>query len=198
MSTPHTAPNATAATATVTAAPLAPGQHRAGLWADADLQCFAVVMGERVPGLPARLAGADVADYDCLLPGALEPEVQQAAPYLVQLKPASPFTDWLLFEAAAAFGDWGVLVRSPARLLLLRNHLRGLLQASLPGGARIALDWMDPAVLRALLPLAGPAELAAFFGPVRSLVVPGRLLWQHAELQMGRLVQREVPLLQAA
>ena len=49
-----------------------------------------------------------------------------------------------------------------------------------------------------VFPLAGPAELAAFFGPVRSLVVPGRLLWQHAELQMGRLVQREVPLLQAA
>jgi hypothetical protein len=67
----------------------------------------------------------------------------------------------------------------------------------MPDGRRIALDWMDPAVMRAVLPLAGPAELTAFFGPVRSLVVPGRQAWQHAELQMGRLAQRDVPLLQA-
>lgn len=185
-------------TPTITAAPLAAGQHKAGLWAQADQQVFAVVMGERVPGLPARLADADVADFDCLLPGALELETALGAPYLVQLRSTSEFTDWLLFEASKTLGEWGVLVRSPARLIVLRNHLRGLLQAVLPGGQRIRLDWMDPAVMRAVLPLAGPSELTAFFGPVRSLVVPGADLWQHADLQMGRLVQRDVPMLPSA
>ncbi|MDP9901035.1 DUF4123 domain-containing protein [Variovorax ginsengisoli] len=176
--------------------PLATVQHKAGLWAQADQQVFAVVMGHRVPGLPTRLAAADVAAFDCLLPGALEPQTTLDAPYLVQLRPVSGFTDWLLFEAAASLGEWGVLVRSPARLIVLRNHLRGLLQALLPGGQRIRLDWMDPAVMRAVLPLAGPSDLTAFFGPVRSLVVPGARAWQHADLQMGRLVQRDIPVLQ--
>ena len=182
------------------AAPLAAAQQKAGLWADDSLQVYAVVMGSRIAGLPERLAaaGTGIADWDCLLPGALEPPVQQRAPYLLRLKADSAFTDWLLFEAAASLAEWGVLLRSPARLMPLRNHLRGLLQALLPGGQRIVLDWMDPAILRALLPLFDPAELAAFFGPVRSLVLPGADAWRHAELLQGRLAQRDVPLARAA
>lgn len=180
------------------ATPLVAAQHKAALWADADLQVFAVVMGERVSDLPARLAAADVADFDCLLPGALEPDVQRNAPHIVRLKPESAFTDWLLFEADAAFGEWGLLVRSPARLLVLRNHLRGLLRATLPGGHAVALDWMDPTIFQAVAPLFGPAEITAFFGPVRTITIPGSTAWRHAELQMGRLAQREVPLQKAA
>ncbi len=179
-------------------AALVPAQHKAALWADADLQVFAVVMGDRVPDLPARLATADIGDFDCLLPGALEPDVQRDAPYLVKLKPDSAFTDWLLFEADADFGEWGLLVRCPARLLLLRNHLRGLRDAALPGGQRIALDWMDPTVFRAVAPLFGSSEITAFFGPVRAITMTGGTAWRHAELQMGRLAQRDVPLLKAA
>lgn len=182
-------------TATPQAPPLAAAQHKAALWADAGQAVYAVVMGTRVPGLPARLAaaGAEVVDHDCLLPGALAPAQQQAAPYLVQLQRDSAFTDWLLFEAAAALGDWGLLVRSPARLLALRNHLRQWLQARLPTGETIALDWMDPPVLQALLPHFASGALAAFFGPVQALTVPGPRAWHHAELALGALQQRDVP-----
>ncbi|QHJ00977.1 DUF4123 domain-containing protein [Xylophilus rhododendri] len=188
------------ATQLAAAAPLAAPQHKAALWADESLQVYAVVMGSRIAGLPQRLAaaGSEIADYDCLLPGALEPQAQQDAPYLVQLRPDSAFTDWLLFEAAASLAEWGVLVRSTARLMPLRNHLRELLAAVLPGGERIALEWMDPVVLQAVLPLFGPAELSAFFGPVRALVVPGVSSWRHAESQLGRLAQRDIPLAKAA
>jgi hypothetical protein len=179
------------------AAPLAAAQHKAALWADGGLHVHAVMMGARVPDLPGRLAAADLVDWDCLLPGALAPDVQQRAPYLARLKADSPFTDWLLFEAGAELGEWGVLVRSPGRLTVLRNHLRGLLEAQVPGGQRIAFDWMDPPLLQAVLPLFGSAELAAFFGPVQSLVVPGVQLWSHAELAAGRLLQRAVPLAKA-
>lgn len=177
---------------------MAAAQLKAGLWADDGLSVCAVVMGDRVPELAARLATADVADFDCLLPGALSPEVLREAPFLVQLKPTSPFTDWLLFEAASAFGDWGVLVRSPARLLALRNHLRGLLEAALPGGQRIALAWMDPTILQALLPGFDPTGLAAFFGPVRAFVMPSPTAWRHAELRMGQLALHDVHVLEAA
>ncbi len=178
--------------------PLAAPQHLAALWADRDLHVYAVVMGDRVSDLASRLATADVADFDCLRPGALRPEVQRDAPYLVLLKPQSRFTDWLLFEATGVFGDWGVVLRSPARLMALRTHLRNLLEAALPGGQRIALDWMDPVVLQALMPLFGPAELTAFFGPVRSITIPGETAWRHAEVRAGRLAQRDVPVLKAA
>lgn len=187
----------TSADTLVPVAPLAPSQHRAALWADADARVFAVIMGERVPGLPARLAAADVADFDCLVPGALASATAREAPYLVQLDAVSGFTDWLLTEAAVAFPGWGVLVRSPARLLALRNHLRGLRQAVLPGGQAITLDWMDPAILHALLPGFGAAELGAFFGPVTAFTVPEATRWRHAEAPSGRLARRDVPVLAA-
>jgi hypothetical protein len=180
------------------AAPLAAAQHKVALFADAELLVYAVIMGERVGDLASRLAAADVVDFDCLVPGALEPEVQRRAPYLALLKPESAFTDWLLFEAGDGFGDWGLLVRGTGRLLAMRKHLRGLLEATLPGGQTIAFDWMDPELLFAVLPLFGAAELTAFFGPVRTLVVPGNALWRHAEVRMGRLARRDVAMLKAA
>ena len=189
-----TTTTATATVAVARADALAPAQHKAGLWADAAQQVYAVVMGQRVAGLAARLATADIADHDCLLPGALTPLEQAQAPYLVALKPGSAFTDWLLFDAARDFPDWGVLVRSPARLMVLRNHLRSLLQAVLPGGQRITLDWMDPPILEAVLPGFGTAQLTGFFGPARSFTVAGTTAWRHAEAPMGRLARREVPL----
>lgn len=181
------------------AAPMAAAQHKAALWADAGQNVYAVMMGSRIPDLTARLAtaGAELGDYDCLLPGALTADVQRDAPYLVLLKADTAFTDWLLFEATASLGDWGLVLRSPVRLLPLRNHLRGLLRALLPGGQSVAFDWMDPPVLQAVLPLFGPAELSAFFGPVQSLTMPGAQSWRHAEPVSGRVLHRDVPLAKA-
>lgn len=188
-------------TTTVPATPapaLAAAQHKAALWADDHQQVFAVVMGARVPDLPALLADADVSDFDCLLPGALELAEAQAAPYLVQLKRESAFTDWLLFEAPVSLNDWGVLVISPARLLQLRNHLRKLADAQLPSGESIRVDWMDPEILLALLPLFDGAALSNFYGPVSRIVMASASTWHYTQLDMGRLVQRAVPLLKAA
>ena len=177
---------------------LAPTQLKAQLWADPSLQVYAVLMGARIPDLQARLATAEVVDHDCLLPGALEPALQARAPYLVQLKRESEFTDWLLFQAAAGLGDWGLLVRSPAKRLALRGHLRGLLQARLPEGQRIELDWMDAPILQAVLPLFDAAALAAFMGPVQSLVLVGAEQWTIADYALGQLQWRSVPLAKAA
>ncbi|HEY4079215.1 MAG TPA: DUF4123 domain-containing protein [Burkholderiaceae bacterium] len=177
---------------------LAAAQHKAALWADDAQQVFAVVMGSRIPDLPALLADADVRDFDCLLPGALEPAQALSAPYLLQLKRDSAFTDWLLFEAPASLSDWGVLVTSSARLLQLRNHLRKLSDAQLPSGECIQIDWMDPEILLALLPLFDGSALSNFYGPVSRLVIASASTWHYTQLDMGRLVQRAVPLLKAA
>ena len=177
---------------------LSAAQLKDRLWADDALQLFAVVMGTRVPDLATLLASADVLDWDCLLPGALAPQVQARAPYLVHLKRDSAFTDWLLFEASTSLGDWGVLVSSAARRLALRGHLRSLLQARLPDGRPIALEWMDPVVLQLLLPQFDPVALSSFFGPVDSISVAGADTWFTASLNLGQLVARNTPLAKAA
>jgi hypothetical protein len=183
---------------TATLQPLAPAQHKAQLWADGERQVYAVVMGSRVPDLGARLSTAAVIDYDCLVPGALPPDKQANSPYLVHLKRESEFTDWLLFEAAAGFGDWGLLALSPSRRLPLRGHLRELLQARLPEGAIIELDWVDPVVLQAILPLFDAAGLSAFMGPVQSLVIAGSEQWTRAEYSLGQLQWHNVPVAKAS
>ena len=177
---------------------LAPLQLREWLWSDPKQQVYAVTMGSRLPQLAERLAtelkAGRLQDFDCLLPGALPPLVRAKAPYLVQLKAQSGFSDWVLFEAAAALGEWGVLLRSEATLMPLRAHARTLLQAHTPDGQQIALDWMDPQILRALLPLFAARELEAFMGPVSSWVLPGVPTWQVASAQLGKLDQRSFKL----
>ena len=71
-------------------------QLRASLWAGNNTRVHAVVDGLVVPGLPEMLRGADTSGWDCLQRGALSEAAAEQAAYLVELKPASPFTDWLI------------------------------------------------------------------------------------------------------
>jgi len=194
MNAPATSLNATSA--------LSAAQHKAQLWADASLEVFAVVMGTRIPDLPGVLAGAserrELHDYDCLIPGALSRNEAQHAPYLVQLVPDSPFTDWLLFEAPASLAEWGLLAKSAARLTVLRNHLRNQREARLPTGETLVLDWMDPEIFAALVAHADVAQLTGFFGPVKQFSVAGATGLRHALLEFGGLRQAHVPILKAA
>lgn len=188
----------TAASAPVTLAPRSAAQQKASLWSDERQQIYAVVMGSRIPDLPGRLLTADLHDHDCLLPGALEPEQRLPAPYLLHLKQDAAFTDWLLFEASAALGDWGVLVRSSARLTALRNHLRSHGNAMLPDGTEIALDWMDRETLLALIEHSDVPQLEQLFGPASLFVLAGSHSWRHASFAIGDgLQQQDIPLARA-
>lgn len=172
-------------------AALSAAQHKAALWTDAALQVYAVVMGSRVVDLSARLAqaqdGTPGLDVHCLRAGALSPAEQATAAYLVRLHPDAPFTHWLLDEAAAGHPDWGVLVRSKLETIAMRSHARALCQAHTPGGDAIQLAWMDPAVLRLLLPLAAPDQLRQVFAPLDALSLLEPTRWTHYRLALGRL-----------
>lgn len=176
---------------------IAPAQFKAQLWADERLQVHAVLLGRCLSGLPARLATAqqdgEIDDFDCLLPGALPPPVQQGAPYLVRLRRDSPFTDALLF-AADGPTDWGVLVLAGVRLIALRNHLRGLLQAHLPDGRTVPLDTLSPDMLRIVLDHADNAQRTTVNGPVGAWVLPGPTHWSLARVVNGHLEWRALRL----
>lgn len=183
------------------AATLSPAQLKAALWSDADQRVYALVRGRCIADLPARLeqaqAGDELDDFDCLRPGALSAAERAAAPWLVQLKRDSALTDWLLFAAdrdhgaaAGREGGWGLIARSALPFLALRAHARELGRARLPDGREIALEWMDPEVLQALLASAAPDQLDRAFAGVDEFIVAGAAQWRHASAALGQLQWR--------
>ena len=108
-------------------------QQRDLLWADARQQVYALMMASKVPGLRARLAQADVDDWDGLWMGELDPDELAAAPVLVTLKRESAFTDWVTAEAARGFGSWGALAQSKLAFLAMRSRFHEIWAASYPG-----------------------------------------------------------------
>lgn len=181
------------------AAALSPAQLKASLWADADRRVYALVRGRCIAGLAERLeqaqGDAELEDFDCLRPGALSAAERAAAPWLVQLRRDSALTDWLLFAAdrdhgagtGSIDGGWGLVVRSALPFLAMRAHARELGRARLPDGAEIALEWMDPEVLQALLASAAPDQLDRVFAGIDEMIVAGAAQWRHASAALGQL-----------
>jgi hypothetical protein len=182
-------------------AALAPAQFEAALWADDDSRVDALLLAPRLPGLAERLRAAqqagEIEDHQCLWPGAQPPERLAQAPFLARLRPATPFTAWLLGAAGAGLPDWGLLLHSGRSLsfLALRSHARALCQATLADGQAIELDWMDPQILRELLPLAPPEQLDQLFAPLQALLWPEGRDWVRHTLPQGRLQSQRLTLI---
>ena len=133
-------------------------------------QLYAVLDGASIPNLLALLAEHGLI-YICLVPGDLEPELAQAAPYLVELPPQSPFAE--LFLTRGLGNHWGLLAPSDAGLRTLRMHFRKLLSVWDPDGKPLYFRFYDPRVLRVYLPTCNAEELATLFGPVTAYYAEG-------------------------
>jgi Domain of unknown function (DUF4123) len=173
-------------------------QLKAAVFADRRARVHAVVDGAVVPGLPARLAAADLAGWDCLLRGALPDAAAKAAPYVAELAEASPFTDWLLGEAPAVHPGWGVLLVSHHALLPVREFCRSLAEVILPEGARRRWRWWDPELLAVVLPSCSASQLDEVFALGQQIVVPARTAWTWHALAEGTLATVERPRLATA
>jgi hypothetical protein len=164
-------------------------QQREMLWSDARNTVYAVILSARIPGLRARMTQDAVDDWDVLWTGELDPEERARAPVLVTLRRDSPFTDWLLGEAAAEFGPWGAIAASSLPFLAMRMHGRALCKAQLPNGQAIRIDWMDPEVMEALLPVATPDQLQGVFSGVDALVTLASDRWTRWTRTPGGLAR---------
>ena len=165
-------------------------QQRESLWADAHQRVYALMVATKVPGLRGRLAQSDVDDWDGLWTGELDADERAAAPVLVTLKRESAFTDWLLIEAALSFGNWGVVAQSKLPFLAMRTHSRALCKAQLPNGQSVRIDWMDPEVMEALLPVAAPDQLARVYAGFDALVTLSADRWTRWSLNGARLMRQ--------
>jgi hypothetical protein len=131
--------------------------------------------------------------YSCLYHGDIAPELELAAPYLVQLEYDDKYSQQLI---ARAWGNsWGVFLKCGASIASLRRHLRKLLSVRSPKGEILLFRYYDPRVLRVYLPTCRPEELEAVFGPIDRFWLEDQNPETMVEFRVdhGRLLRHEFP-----
>lgn len=152
---------------------------------------YAVLDGASVPELRMKLFETRPAHY-CLFRGELPPDVEEVAPYVIQLKADTPFTDWVLSES---FGKhWGIFAHSRHSIKEMRRHFRLLVKVYDEEGNPMIFRFYDPRVLPNFLPTCNESELKYFFGTVDAFFaenVKAETLWSF-KLENDVLKQSEL------
>jgi len=138
------------------------------LFGDHELKTYAVLDGASIPDLLEHLK-TDAPDHFCLYRGELSAELAEAAPYLVELQPDTPFTEWVLSEGWG--NHWGIFALSAADLREMRKHFRTFLIVKDPGGKQLYFRYYDPRVLLVFLPTCNAGQRKSLFGPIRKYVL---------------------------
>ncbi len=134
------------------------------LWPDGPRQnVWMIVDGARTIDVFRFLLECHL-EYACLYSGPLAPDLEIAAPYLVQLDHDYRDTQRLIRKAWG--NSWGVFLRSETSLKKLRRHLQEFLVVRDTKGTRMVFRYYDPRVLRVYLPTCVTAELRTVFGPI--------------------------------
>ena len=154
---------------------------------------YAIVDGARDRRIFSNLLNS-YANSVCLYRGDLHPELEFAAPYLVQVDFDDRFTQSLIRDGWGR--SWGVFLKSPHGLDRLRKHLRTLLRVEDESGRKLVFRYYDPRVLRAYLPTCIADELRTVFGGIERFYTeaedPNQLL--EFRLERGKLLRTSVPI----
>lgn len=161
---------------------------RAEYFADGSEGTFMIVDGACAPGLTDWLYD-DEAAFSCLLSGELEPDMQEVAPYLVELRDGDAFTDRAL---ADGFGEhWGIVLRSGLARAQLLRRFRNLLFVRDEEGETLYFRFYDPRVLRIFLTTCRGEELWPWFDNIDHYLLegeePGTLLRCSADAERVRV-----------
>ena len=150
---------------------------------------YAVLDGASIPDLRQLLYSLKP-EHECLYIGALEDDIAEVAPYVVQLEPEAPFTKVVLEQGWGK--HWGVFAVSEAGIRDLRQHLRRLLTVYDPDGKAMLFRYYDPRVLRTYLPTCNAEEIGKLFGPVKTFFAEGEKAGTllRFEQNAGQLVKR--------
>lgn len=133
-------------------------------------------------------------EYSCLYHGEISPELEIAAPYLVQLEYDDAYSTKLLQRAWG--NSWGILIQCDSSVDTLRRHLRTFLTVKTQAGKLMLFRYYDPRVLRVYLPTCTSEELKTVYGPISRF-------WTEDEspeialefrVERGKLIRAEHPL----
>lgn len=133
-------------------------------------------------------------EYSCLYHGDVAPELEIAAPYLVQLEYGDTYANRLIERAWG--NSWGVFLKCDSSVDTLRRHLRTLLTVKDQRGKMLLFRYYDPRVLRVYLPTCFSDELKTVYGPIERFWTEGEssdalLEFRH---ERGKLVTGEFSL----
>lgn len=137
------------------------------LFADAE-KVFAVLDGAVTPEVVKHIYALQP-EHVCLYAGELAPDMQEVAPYLVQLDPNAEFTIWLIEEGWGK--NFGIYAQTQRDLHEMRKHFRSLLTVYDPQHEPLLFRYYDPRVLRLFLPTCEKHELATMFGAIDSFLL---------------------------
>lgn len=116
------------------------------LFADSSY-LYAIIDGAACPKLRFKIFDWEPTNT-CLWSGALEPDIQEVAPYLVQLEKNSTFTDWLISEGWDK--NWNIFASSELEFKKFRKQIKKLLVVKSPQGQNLIFRFYDPRVLNSL------------------------------------------------
>ena len=125
------------------------------------VRIYAVLDCARSPSI-YDLVARSYREKSCLFAGNLPPELERAAPFLLELQPGDSLTDEILLRGWQ--DAWGILVRTESTFLNLRRHLRTLLRVSTEDGRFHLFRLYDPRVILIYLQTCTRAELELIFG----------------------------------
>jgi len=121
---------------------------------------YAIIDGAACPELRFKLYDFEPKSA-CLWSGALEPDLQEVAPYMVMLDKELPFTDWLLEKGWG--NHWNIFVTSHLDFKALRKQIRKLLLVKSPEGNNLLFRFYDPRVMEVVLPTFVEEQLLDLF-----------------------------------
>lgn len=135
----------------------------------ARVRVHAVLDGCVLAQLPQRLQSSG-RPCSCLFSGELDPQLEQAAPWLVELSARTPFTGNLLRDCWNRHG--GILLQTAADsdLYAVRHHLRRFLRVVGPGGRPMLFRFYDPRAFRIAVPQLRRADYQDFLGPLQGVL----------------------------
>jgi len=163
------------------------------LWPDGPRQnVWMIIDGARTVDVFRFLLACHL-EYSCLYSGPLTPDLEMAAPYLVQLDHGYRDTHHLIREAWG--NSWGVFLRSETSLKKLRRHLREFLVVRDTKGTRMVFRYYDPRVLRVYMPTCEAGELRTVFGPIECFWMEGDDTVEMKEFSFGNSKLRQQTLI---
>lgn len=108
------------------------------------------------------LAARSYREKSSLFAGKLDPDLERAAPCLLELQASDGITDEILLRGWE--NAWCVLLQNEGSFHSVRRHLRALLRVRTEDGRFLLFRFYDPRVLNAFLPTCTGEELAVLFG----------------------------------
>lgn len=109
--------------------------------------------------------------HESLYSGNAAAELQNVAPYLVELTKGSAVLDW--FATEGWWDAWGYCIVSGCSLEELRTHLRKFLMVTLHDRRQVYFRFYDPRVLRVFLLTSTLSQAAKFFEKIDCILCPG-------------------------